>query len=181
MKYKIIYADPPWKYGASTSTGRGHPEKHYQTMDTYDICRLPVEQLADQDCCLFLWETWPKLEDAMMVIRHWGFEYKTIAFLWVKRSPAGGSWFYGLGGWTRANSEFCLLATKGRPKRINGDVFQLVTARIREHSRKPDEVRGRIVRLLGDLPRIELFARQKFEGWDVWGNEAPAIVQKVLE
>ena len=104
------------------------------------------------------------------VIKAWGFKYKTVAFTWVKENKSEG-YFTGLGYWTRANPEMCLLATKGKPKRISKSVRQLVMDKRREHSRKPDRIRNDIVELCGDLPRIELFARQRVDGWDNWGNQ----------
>ena len=108
---------------------------------------------------------------ALKVIKEWGFEYKTCGFSWVKKNKKADSLFWGMGYYTRSNNEICLLATKGKPKRVSSGVHQVVIDKIREHSRKPDCVRDRIVKLCGDLPRIELFARQKTPGWDVWGNE----------
>lgn len=172
-KYGIIYADPPWTY--KTYSGKGKEkrsaENHYPCMKKEDIQALPVEKLAGKDCILFLWVTWPCIEEGLELIRAWGFKYKTCAFNWVKRCRKSDKWHWGLGFWTRANSEVCLLATKGHPKRASKRVHQVVDARIREHSRKPDEVRKRIVELGGDIPRIELFAREHTEGWDCWGNE----------
>ena len=104
-------------------------------------------------------------------MRAWGFSYKTVAFVWIKQNRKSDSLFWGMGHWTRANAEFCMLATKGRPKRRSAGVHQVILSHIEEHSKKPDEARRRIVELMGDLPRIELFARQKTDGWDVWGNE----------
>ena len=106
-----------------------------------------------------------------MHIKAWNFKYKTVAFTWVKQNKKSDSYFKGLGYWTRANPEMCLLATKGNPKRIGKSVDQLIISKLQNHSKKPDDVRNRIVELCGDLPRIELFARQKTPGWDVWGNE----------
>lgn len=113
----------------------------------------------------------PKLNECFDVIKAWGFEYKTVAFTWVKRNKKSPSWFWGMGRWTRANGELCLMATKGKPKRISASVSQIIDTPIEAHSKKPDIVRTKIVELLGDLPRLELFAREKKEGWDVWGNE----------
>lgn len=113
------------------------------------------------------------LREALDVIEAWGFSYKTVAFNWVKQNRNGTGIFMGLGNWTRSNSEICLLATKGKPKRISGSVRSVVLSPLQQHSRKPAEIRDRIVELMGDLPRIELFAREAAPGWDVWGNEAP--------
>jgi site-specific DNA-methyltransferase (adenine-specific) len=145
-------------------------------MKLSDICTLPVAGITDKDCVLFLWATYPNLPEAFEVIKACGFVYKTVAFTWVKRCKKSPGWFVGLGHWTRANAEICLLATKGNPKRISKSVRQIVEAPIAEHSKKPDEVRDRIVELLGDVPRIELFAREKADGWDVFGNEVESDV-----
>lgn len=102
--------------------------------------------------------------------------YKTVAFVWVKLNRKSDSLFWGMGHWTRANAEFCLLATRGNPKRQSARVHQIILSHIQEHSRKPAETRDRIVQLMGDLPRIELFARESVPGWDVWGNEAPGSI-----
>lgn len=140
-------------------------------MTLEEICKLPVGDLAAENCSLFLWTTGPKLLEAFEVIHSWGFEYRTVAFVWLKQTQTSKEWFTGLGWWTRSNSEFCLLAAKGNPIRFSNAVHQLIVSPIQEHSKKPDETRDRIIKLVGDLPRIELFARQKTKGWDIWGNE----------
>lgn len=140
-------------------------------MPTEEICALPVKKYTADDCALFMWVTYPKLEDALRVIKAWGFEYKTVAFTWIKQTKKSRQWFMGLGWWTRNNAEICVIATKGKPKRNSACVRELVISPIEQHSKKPDIVRDRIVELMGDLPRIELFARQAPDGWDVWGNE----------
>ena len=191
-KYNIIYADPPWSY--SDKGCNGNAAQHYPLMKDADICALPVKDIAADDCVLFMWATYPKLKEALDVIKAWGFTYKTIGFQWVKQNRSGNGHFFGLGRWTRGNTEPCfiatkgdifpiilnddasapcLIATKGKPKRINPSVSQLVFSPLRAHSQKPDEVRDKIVELMGDLPRVELFARSAAEGWDCWGNEAP--------
>lgn len=145
-------------------------------MSLEDICNLPIKNMADKDCILFLWTTFPKLKEGLKVIEAWGFEYKTIAFLWLKQNKSGKGWFYGLGFWTRGNAEICLLATKGHPKRQSKSIHQFIISPLRKHSQKPDETRGKIVELVGDLPRVELFARNKTDGWDTWGNEVDCDV-----
>lgn len=169
-KYKVIYADPPWSYNVWSGKGKT-AANHYDCMKKEDISNLPVGNLADKDCILFLWVTFPCLREGLEVMKEWGFEYKTCGFVWVKKNKKSDSWFWGLGYWTRANAEICLIGTKGKPDRKSRSVHQVVDSRIREHSRKPDEVRDRIVQLCGDVPRIELFARQSVDGWDCWGNE----------
>ena len=171
-KYEVIYADPPWSFKAWSAKGMGRSaEKHYPTMAAEDINTLPIGKLAAKDCVLFMWATFPMLREAFSVLNAWGFTYKTVAFVWVKQNRKTPSMFWGLGYWTRANAEICLLATKGNPKRKSAKVHQIITSPIEAHSKKPDIVRDKIVELVGDLPRIELFARQQAPGWDVWGNE----------
>ena len=168
-KYNIIYADPPWTYKDSGCQGAAAAQ--YDTMSFEQIKALPVANIADKDCVLFLWATYPKLEEALEVIKACGFQYKTIAFQWVKTYKSGFGEFLGLGRWTRGNTEPCLLATKGKPHRINAGVSQLIFSPLRRHSQKPPEARVKIKRLLGDLPAVELFARERVEGWDAWGDE----------
>lgn len=127
--------------------------------------------IASDNCILFMWATYPMMKEALKVIEAWGFTYKSIAFQWVKQNRNGNGYFFGLGRWTRGNTEPCLLAVKGKPKRISASVGQLIFSPITRHSEKPDAVRDRIVELMGDLPRIELFARNRADGWDAWGNE----------
>lgn len=180
-KYDIIYADPPWTFKTYSDKGKEKSaENHYSCMTLQDIYDLPVQTLASENCTLFLWVTNPLLPEGLETIKRWGFTYKTVAFTWFKRNKKANSLFWGLGFWTRANTENCLLATRGKPTRINKGIHQVIDGfatehiyiPIREHSRKPDEVRDRIVALRGNLPRIELFARGKIPDWDVWGNEA---------
>ena len=171
-KYKIIYADPPWQYRVYSQKGQGRSaENHYHTMNIKDIMALPVDKIADKDCILFLWITFPCLKEGIEVMERWGFKYKTCGFNWVKRNKKKNTYFMGLGFWTRSNSEVCLIGTKGQPKRVSKSVSQICDARIMEHSRKPAEIRERIVELCGELPRIELFARDKVKGWDSLGDE----------
>ena len=114
-KYSIIYADPPWRYSAKKVQGAA--ENHYPTMSIEELCALPVADLAAPDSALFLWATFPQLPEALRLIEAWGFTYKSVAFVWLKKNKKADSWFYGLGFWTRGNAEICLLATKGHPKR----------------------------------------------------------------
>lgn len=171
-KYKIIYADPPWQYRVYSKKGKSRSaENHYHTMNIDDIRSLPVGEIADDDCVLFLWITFPCLKEGISVMESWGFTYKTCGFNWVKRNKKKDTYFMGLGFWTRSNSEVCLIGTKGHPKRVSKAVPQVCDARVMEHSRKPSEVRERIVELCGDVPRIELFAREAVKGWDCFGDE----------
>ena len=170
-KYKIIYADPPWEYEDKLTGGKvwGSVENHYDTMTDEEIKNLPITTICDKDCILFLWGTWPKMREALAVIEAWGFEYKTVAFVWVK--TFNGRFHRGMGRWTRSNTEFVLLARKGKTERKSARISQIITSELRGHSVKPDTVRKKIIELVGDLPRIELFARTKVHGWDVWGND----------
>lgn len=140
-------------------------------MSIDELCALPVETLAEKDCLLFLWATFPQLPEALRLIRAWGFTFKTVAFVWLKLNKKSPTWFYGLGYWTRGNAEICLLAKRGKPKRRSAGVHQFIIPPVEEHSKKPDVTRDKIIELAGDLPRMELFARQKAPGWDVLGNE----------
>jgi len=189
-KYQIIYADPPWKYKQGKSMGtnfQGACDVKYPTMSIENICKLKVNNIADEDCILFLWATFPQLKEALQLIKAWGFEYKTIAFNWIKQNK-NGSPFFGIGYYTKSNGEICLLATKGNPHKFVKDnsISQVIFTEKTKHSEKPEIVRDKIVQLLGDRPRIELFARPNpqntifgtntFDGWDVWGNEVESDI-----
>jgi N6-adenosine-specific RNA methylase IME4 len=175
--YDVIYADPAWYFKTYSKKGIGRsPEQHYSCMSINDICNLPVDTISKPNCVLFLWAIDSMLPQAFKVIESWGFIYKTVAFTWAKKNKKSESFFTGLGYWTRANPEMCLLATRGKPKRISKSVRQLVIDIRREHSRKPDRIRDDIVELCGDVSRIELFARQRAKGWDSWGNEDITII-----
>lgn len=181
MKYKIIYADPPWKWkNYNDKTAHWWVGEHYSLMTIEEIKSMPVKQISDNDSTLFIWITDPFLPKVFEVINSWGFKYKTVAFTWVKTNRTKSGYYKGMGYWTRSNPELCLLATKGNPKRYNANVEQLVFSSRREHSRKPDVIRNKIIDLCGDLPRIELFAREQFDGWDCYGDELPDTIQKMI-
>lgn len=167
-KYNIIYADPAWSYWEG---GQKNQSLHYATMSLDDICNLPVKNIAYTDCILFLWVTYPILQESFKVIESWGFKYSTVGFVWVKKNKNADTPFIGCGSWTRANSELCLIATKGTVLRLDAGISQIIESPIDEHSKKPAIVRKLITKLVGELPRIELFSRQATDGWDVWGNE----------
>lgn len=171
-KYNIIYADPPWHY-RTWRDGQGTAEKHYPTMKIEEIIAMKdtIQKISDKDCVLFLWVTFPCLIDGLKTMKEWGFKYKTCGFTWVKRNRKSDKWFMGLGHWTRANAELCLIGTRGTIKRKSKNISQVIDTHIEEHSKKPAVARERIVELIGDVPRIELFARQTADGWDCWGNE----------
>lgn len=192
-KYGAILCDPPWRFevwSGETAVKRraGHGTNvcaavHYQTMAPNELQALPVKELAAENCALFMWVTWPTLLEAIDLIEAWGFRYKTCAFDWMKAHAGQIEMFredndvmMGMGYWTRANSEPCLLATRGKPKRLNADVRQGIIAPRREHSRKPDGIHERIERLVAG-PYVELFARQKRPGWDCWGNQVDKFAE----
>ena len=181
-KYQIINADPPWKfkYRHSSNDLTGHNEGIYPLMDLEDIKNLPIQKISDNDCSLFLWVTDPLLIQGLEVIKTWGFEYKTVAFTWIKTNPTNNKYWLGMGYWTRSNPEMCLLGTKGNIKRINSNIHQLIISHRKNHSHKPDEIRNRIIKLMGNLPRIELFARERIEGWDCYGNQLSDTIQKLI-
>ena len=177
--YNVIYADPPWTFATYSQKGKGRsPEAHYACMSFEEICAIPVAEWAAPDSILFLWVTDPLLPKGLELIEAWGFTYKTVGFYWAKLNKTAAaerfsrqSFFTGMGFWTRANAEQCLLATRGSPKRLAKDVRRLVVAPRREHSRKPVEVYEGIERLVAG-PYLEMFARQARPGWDAWGAEA---------
>jgi N6-adenosine-specific RNA methylase IME4 len=165
--YPIIYADPPWKYNDKLGAG-GYP-----LMSLHELTAMPVGALAHTDAVLFMWATWPTLPDALALGAAWGFGFKNCGFLWVKLNKVSPTPFLGLGHWTRGNTEPCLLFTRGKLRRVDAGVEQLVMAPLTQHSAKPPEVRDRIIRLMGDQPAVELFARERAPGWDCFGNEVP--------
>lgn len=177
QKFEIIYADPAWKYNDKASAGKRGASHKYTVTGTKETCALPVGELAAPNCALFMWATLPMLPDALEVMAAWGFKYKTFAFVWVKRNKLKNTLFFGMGNWTRCNAEICLLGIRGKPIRISRKVEQVIVAPLRKHSQKPPEIRNRIVQLLGPLPRVELFAREKVEGWSAWGNQVESDVE----
>lgn len=179
-KYKIIYADPPWNgLGWNNGSGLKCPANHYMVQDLSWIKSLDVKSISDDTSALFLWATFPNLPQAIEVISEWGFNYATVAFTWVKRNKKADSFFVGCGNYTRANAEICLLGTKGHCQnmRVSRSVRQVCDARIERHSKKPEEIRERIIELFGDVPRLEMFCRGSAEGWDVFGNEAENSIE----
>lgn len=182
-KYGVILADPPWSFAVYSNKGKGRSANaHYETMTLDDIKNYPIQEYAADHCVLFMWVTDPMLEHGLEVIKSWGFTYKTIGFVWCKtKKNAIAPWYtndfvIGTGYYTRANPEQCLLATKGYPRRRFADVRKLIVAPRREHSRKPDEVYGRIERLCSG-PYLELFARNQQQGWDAIGAEVESGIQ----
>ena len=173
-KYQIIYADPPWGFGnckLNAATKGKEITDHYPTMTDKEILQLPINNLTDKNCLLFLWVVHSKLPLALDCIKQWGFQYSTVAFEWLKRTTTGKPVCF-MGKWVCGGAiELCLLARKGSVSRITKNIHRLIDAPRLKHSQKPPETKNRIVQLVGNLPRIELFAREKTPGWDVWGNE----------
>lgn len=184
-KYQIIYADPPWSYNARDSKKTkfgGGAMAHYPTMSVDDLKALSIKDISSDNCVLFIWVTFPKLKQGLEIIESWGFIYKTLGFSWHKENK-NGSLFFGVGSYAKSNCEVCLMATRGKvgikedpryPDKVvvnSNCVSSAINSRREKHSQKPIEIRDRIVELFGDLPRIELFARERVDGWDAWGNE----------
>lgn len=175
MKFDVILADPPWDFevwNKDTGSGRS-PSAHYNTLTLDEICSLTVSEVTEKNCALFLWSVWPRIFDAKAVIDAWGFTYKTIAWVWVKQNKRSLTPSYGMGYYTRANTEPCLLAVKGRMPVAARDVLSVIIQPRMAHSSKPLEQYLKIDRLYPDTNRLELFARSKFPGWKSWGNEIP--------
>lgn len=176
-KYKIIYCDPPWSYQNWSDKAHGAARAWYPCMSVRQISSLPVKQIADVNCALFMWITGPKFVEGshLPIMWSWGFRPVCVAFVWNK-TYADGHPYCGLGFYTRSATEFCVLGIKGKLSRLDKNVRQVLTTPVREHSQKPDEAYGRIETLFGDVPRIELFARGAGKpGWDTWGLEAHPI------
>ena len=175
-KYQIIYADPPWSY-QNGGVPQGGVNAQYKTMSLSEIKALPISKMADNPSVLFLWATFPQIQEALEVMRSWGFEYKTLGFSWLKTNK-DGSPFFGIGYYAKSNQEVCLLGVKGKAHSLvkSNSVSSFVSTGRTKHSEKPHIFREKILELFGDLPRIELFARQKTEGWDVWGNEVESDI-----
>lgn len=179
-RYSVILADPPWMYYGDPNKDQA-AGKHYALMTQEALAALPIPSITERDAALFLWATGPKLPEAIEVMRAWGFHYRGVAYVWVKTNAAGGI-ISGQGvrpTFVKPTTEFLLVGSTcrtGRPLPLRTEAQGQVVLASRpsnKHSAKPDVFRQRIVELLGDVSRIELFARECVEGWDVWGNETP--------
>lgn len=178
-KYKIIYADPPWSY--DKKIGQGIADDQYLTMPLEDIKKLPINLLSESDSILFIWVTFPMLKEGIEVLESWGFKYITCAFNWIKLNDNGKP-FFGIGHYTKSNSELCLLAKKGKGLIVKDNtISQIVMTKKSKHSQKPHEIYSKIEKLYGLTTKIELFARHKREGWDCWGNQVPKLEQRLLK
>ncbi len=172
QQYSCLYVDCPWSFRVWSPRGEGRSaSQHYSTMSLAEIKALGVPAICAPDCALFLWAIDPMLPQALEVMTAWGFTFKSVAFYWVKENLKSPGFSTGMGFWTRANPEQCLLGTRGKPKRLSKGVKRLVIAPRQEHSRKPEGVRRRIEALVPG-PRLELFARESAPGWSSWGLEA---------
>ena len=174
-KYSLIYADPPWSYRDKANDGERGAGHKYPVMSINDICRIPVWDLAAEDCLLAMWWVPTQPAEALKLIDAWGFRLMTMkGFTWHKTNKHKGNNALGMGWMTRANSEDMLFAVKGKLlERLDASISQHVTAPRSRHSEKPDIFRQLLVQLVGDVPRIELFSRGDAEGWHHWGNENP--------
>jgi site-specific DNA-methyltransferase (adenine-specific) len=177
QKFNILLVDPPWAYPSRNRKDYGGAaESHYSTMTLEELCKLPVPSIAADDSVIFLWATWPRLKDSIRLMEEWGFIYRTLGFIWVKLFKCGKfASGMGMGFFTKEGSEPCLLGTKSTHRNsmvaARHDISSIIISPRNIHSRKPAEVREKIVQLFGDLPRCELFAREKTEGWKCFGNE----------
>lgn len=172
-KYSIIYADPPWNYRDKREKHPrlcGGASKHYKTLSVEEIKTMDLPS-TEPNCMLFLWVTFPNLQEGLDVIKAWGFKYKTLGFSWIKTNVKDGKPFFGIGYYTKSNCEVCLIGVKGKPIKISNYVSSVIIAPREKHSKKPTIVRDKIVELCGDIPRIELFARETADGWDSWGDQ----------
>jgi N6-adenosine-specific RNA methylase IME4 len=192
MRYKVIYVDPPWSHDNRVGgCGNSGAASHYEVMTMQELLRMDVGSLVDDDAFLFMWWVASMPEEALRVVKAWGFTLKTMtAFSWIKKTVRWKDHF-GMGFYTRQQQEKCLLACMGdcdeqencliarvgKPKVASHSVRQNIRAVVRKHSQKPDEVRDRIVELCGDVPRLELFATSKVEGWDSWGYAVGSDVE----
>lgn len=185
MKYKIIYADPAWPFKNKNTGGsmKSGASSHYKTPSLNDLKNLDIQSIAEDDCILFMWWVNSQPQEALDLAKAWGFTVKNMnGFVWVKLTAKLKLWF-GMGFWTRAVSESMLIAVKGKPKRVSASVRSLIkTGEIMEalntkHSKKPDVFADKIVELCGDVSRVELFARDRKEGWSCWGDEVESDVE----
>ena len=172
MKYNIIYADPPWKYGGSGGRCWSNADNYYPTMSFDELKAMNVKDIAADDCLLFMWVVSPELKRCIEVGEAWGFKYITVAFVWYKERANAGNY-------TMSSCELCLLFKKGKipqPHVRNPGQKQFISQPVQKHSKKPDEVRERIEKMFPNCPRVELFAREKVRKWHAFGNEIDSDV-----
>jgi N6-adenosine-specific RNA methylase IME4 len=179
--YELFHVDPPWKFKDSANSGKRGAVHKYPVMTVPELCALPVGDLAAKNALLAMWTVPTMPEEALCVMRAWGFRFVTLkGFTWVK-TTRNGKLHFGMGHYTRSNSEDCAFAVKGKWTELCAShaVSQIIYAPVREHSRKPDEAADKLVQLCGDVSRIELFARNRRPGWDAWGNETPRTIEEI--
>lgn len=177
-KYSIVLADPPWLYNARNNKNTkfgGGAGGHYPCMTLDEICSLPVDSITEENCALFLWVTFPRLKEGLKVMESWGFGYRTVGFTWLKTNK-DGSPFFGIGYYTKSNAEVCLLGIKGKMPVVSNNISQVILEPKTRHSAKP-KIHNKIVQLFGQLPRVELFARDTVDGWDTFGNEVKGSIK----
>lgn len=177
-KYQVIYADPPWAFNSKKSGGNMNSgaASHYDCMSIDDLKALPIADLAADDCLLVMWWVGAMPQEAIDLVKAWGFTLKNMnGFVWEKLTIKNNP-FFGMGYYTRAGSESAIIATKGKFKPASRSVRAVRRAPVGRHSEKPNEFRDDIVQLAGDVPRLELFARIATPGWDVFGNECDASI-----
>lgn len=170
MKYKVILGDCPWHYSDTRHGNTDYNALQYPTMKTDELCALPVKDIADKDCMLFMWTTGPMIKDCIKIMESWGFKLKTVAFVWVKLYKKTKQPVALMGQYTMSSCEFVLVGTNGKRNRVSKSVKQIIQTVRQGHSVKPTEVHKRIEELCGDVPRIELFARDTVPGWTCLGN-----------
>lgn len=189
QKYSIILADCPWNYNKrnNSETRFGIGVHRYPTMTHEELCALPIEPIAADNAALFMWITSPRispkyvpLEKMFELMRCWGFRYVSKAFTWIKVDKKGNP-RYLPGYYTGSNSEDCYLGVRGKMPRVDGGINQVIISQLGQHSRKPAEVRERIVKLYGDVPRVELFATEEVEGWDSIGLAVGSDINRIGE
>jgi N6-adenosine-specific RNA methylase IME4 len=194
-RYRAILCDPPWRYVTRSPKGMDRsPDRHYETMTLDEIKAMPVRDLCDKNCVLFMWVIDSHVEMAHEVLKAWGFKYKTIGFYWGKTNKDGKTFFQGTGHWTRANPEHvyeayfgeteqeverCFLATVGAPPRDAKNVPRLLVSPRREHSRKPSDIWKQIERLVQG-PYLEMFGREQHGDWTIHGKEANKFTDPIM-
>lgn len=174
-KYSIIYADPCWDYAGREQHNKVESNKsvihHYPTMKLDEMKKLPIKDIAEKDCLLFMWSSSPHLDQAIELMKAWGFQYKTIAFVWDKQK-VNPSYY------TMSQVEICIVGKKGKIPSPRGsrNTRQFLSEMRTRHSAKPSEIRNRITEMFPTQSKIELFARDEVEGWDCWGNEVETTI-----
>lgn len=181
-KYNIIYADPAWniQYPKETKKGINTYDLPYDVMSDEDIKNLPIKEISDDNCILFLWVIDSRIPKVKEIMEAWGFEYVTVGFIWHKSAKTTNGENAIMSKYTRKSCEICFIGKRGRCLVKNSTMPQFVSTPKKEHSRKPDIIRTYILKMCGELPRIELFSRHRFSGWDVWGNQLPDSTQELL-